>query len=182
MDPLSTRTPVAEVDDEAVVPLPFLVRPLVPEMDALIVARVREVDPSVLTVIVGVPPSSVRVFAPVPVKTQLEAVAPVPVSPKMRFPIVRGPPSVTVEVPLMSRVLKLAVAPLPPATIPPAQFAVTASLQVPLAVPLEIWLHVPSAALATGNMDNMARSNGTDFAFDKFNGIRRRREAGRFTP
>ena len=113
-------------------PGPALVKPPLPASTALTVAPL-------VTAIVGVPELTARVSgSPVPgLSVQLFSGA--ALSPKVRFPIVREPSSVTVVLAVMSSVLKSAVKPVPSAITLLFQLPAVAQLpparlfQVPLA-------------------------------------------------
>lgn len=101
------------------VPVPDLVSPAVPARMELMVATLPA--PSGLTVMVGEPPSSVRML---PVTVQPAALEGM-VSPNTRLPMVRSPLSVTVVSAVRFKVLKLAVKPDPSAGVAPDQFKVS---------------------------------------------------------
>ncbi len=124
------------------VPLPFLAKPA--EASGLASTAEMVLDPLRL-VSVGCPELTARVSGPpVPaLKIQLFG-APVPVSPKVRLPIVRAPSSVTVLRAVMSSVLKSAVLSVLVAITPLSQLA--AADQLPEPLPLTRLVQVPLCA------------------------------------
>src|SRR3954453_14678018 len=92
-----------------------------------------------LAVMVGVPPLIVSTLDAIPLLVSVQLAGVVgSVSPKVRFPIVRGVSRKMVLGVETSRVEKSAVNPAPSATMPPAQLM--GSLQVPLALPAMLFV------------------------------------------